>query len=70
MGPADQFRKRAMDCLLLAETATNVDSRTHWLTMSMLWTKLADHAREREKIEGTLSKGDSKRRDGGRSESC
>ncbi len=52
----DQCRQRAMDCLFLAETATNLDSRAHWLTMSMLWTKLADHAREREKIEGTLSK--------------
>ncbi len=51
MGLADQFRKHAAECLLLAETATSLESRAQWLFMARLWMRMAAHADEREMTE-------------------
>jgi hypothetical protein len=39
---SDEFRKRATDCLALAQTATDPKARASLLTMAQAWFKLAN----------------------------
>jgi hypothetical protein len=43
---ADEFRKKAHQCLARAQEAPALQHRTYWLDMAQFWLNLAQHAHE------------------------
>jgi len=47
LADAEQFRKEAEECHLLAEKATSTLDKDEWLRLAAGWTKLAQEADSR-----------------------
>jgi hypothetical protein len=43
---AEEFRKRASDCLRWAQEAANERTRALWLSMAQIWLDRAERARQ------------------------
>ena len=41
---ADEFRKRATDCLRWAQEAANERTKALWLSMAQIWLNRAEHS--------------------------
>ena len=41
---AEEFRKRATDCLRWAQEAANERTKALWLSMAQIWLNRAEHA--------------------------
>ena len=46
------FRANAAHCLKLSHEANSTGSRAYWVAMAQFWFQLAQHAEDREAIEG------------------
>jgi hypothetical protein len=51
MALADQYRKRAAECIRMAEQSINADDKAMLLQMADTWLRLADKAEDRENPE-------------------
>jgi putative IMPACT (imprinted ancient) family translation regulator len=46
MGSSDQYKRRAAECVRLAEKADNADKKAMLLQMAQTWLRLAERAED------------------------
>jgi hypothetical protein len=46
MGPADQYKRRAAECVRIAERTEDPDSKATLLQMAQTWLRLAEKAED------------------------